>query len=77
MKINGIDKPLNDPLETGQMVEIVTQPDAMPERKWLDAELGMSERLVLDETSKTGFDPRTTTKMLWLVANGCWKNVSE
>ncbi len=40
VKINGIDKPLNDPLETGQMVEIITQPDAMPERKWLDTELG-------------------------------------
>ena len=40
VKINGTERPLNVPLETGQMVEILTQPDAEPERKWLDSELG-------------------------------------
>lgn len=40
VRINGSEQSLNVPLKTGQMVEIMTSPDANPERKWLESELG-------------------------------------
>lgn len=40
VRINGVDQPLNQPLETGQVVEILTSPRALPRRKWLDTDLG-------------------------------------
>ncbi|MXW53315.1 MAG: bifunctional (p)ppGpp synthetase/guanosine-3',5'-bis(diphosphate) 3'-pyrophosphohydrolase [Gammaproteobacteria bacterium] len=40
VKINGNEQSLNVALRTGQMVEILTDPDASPDRKWLESELG-------------------------------------
>ena len=40
VKINGQQQPLNKPLETGQVVEILTSPRSTPQRQWLDEELG-------------------------------------
>ena len=40
VKINGHQQPLNKPLETGQVVEILTSPRSTPQRNWLDEELG-------------------------------------
>ena len=40
VKINGHQQPLNKPLETGQVVEILTSPRTTPRRHWLDEELG-------------------------------------
>ncbi len=40
VRINGMEQALNLPLETGQVVEILTRSDATPERKWLDSDLG-------------------------------------
>ena len=40
VKINGHQQPLNKPLETGQVVEILTSPRTIPQRHWLDEELG-------------------------------------
>ncbi len=40
VNVNGVPRPLNRPLETGQVVEILTSPDAIPQRAWLDPELG-------------------------------------
>ena len=40
VKVNGHQKPLNQPLETGQVVEVLTSPRATPQRQWLDEELG-------------------------------------
>ena len=40
VRVNGKEHALNVPLETGQIVEIVTSPQAQPSRKWLDRELG-------------------------------------
>ena len=39
-RVDGMPSPLNTPLETGQRVEIVTAPDATPNRVWLDQNLG-------------------------------------
>jgi GTP pyrophosphokinase len=39
-RIDGIPSPLNTPLGTGQRVEIVTDPNASPQRDWLDQNLG-------------------------------------
>lgn len=40
VRVNGKDHSMNVPLETGQIVEVVTSPQAHPKRKWLDRELG-------------------------------------
>lgn len=40
VNVNGLQKPLNVPLETGQVVEILTSPKSSPQRQWLDEELG-------------------------------------
>lgn len=40
VKINGQQQSLNKPLETGQVVEILTSPRSSPQRQWLDEELG-------------------------------------
>lgn len=40
VRINGSEQSLNVPLKTGQMVEILTDPEASPDRKWLESELG-------------------------------------
>ena len=40
VRINGNEQSLNVPLKTGQMVEILTDPEASPDRKWLESELG-------------------------------------
>ncbi|HTO57787.1 MAG TPA: HD domain-containing protein [Pseudomonadales bacterium] len=39
-RVDGMPSALNTPLETGQRVEIVTAPDATPNRDWLDQNLG-------------------------------------
>jgi GTP pyrophosphokinase len=40
VRINGSEQSLNVPLKTGQMVEILTDQEARPDRKWLESELG-------------------------------------
>ncbi|MCY3641597.1 MAG: HD domain-containing protein, partial [Gammaproteobacteria bacterium] len=39
-RIDGVPAPLNTTLQSGQRVRILTDPDAAPQRAWLDPELG-------------------------------------
>ena len=39
-RIDGVSAPLNAALQSGQRVRILTAPDAVPQRAWLDPELG-------------------------------------
>ncbi len=41
IRINGLVAPLYATLETGQQVEVVTQPDGLPQRDWLEGSLQM------------------------------------
>lgn len=72
VKINGIDMPLNDPLETGQTVEIVTQSGATPERKWLETELGFvrtsrARRSIQDWFRSQSKDKNVVAGRTWLL----------